>query len=436
MASKNRPTRGTGARTYEGAPAIISNAKEQLERAIMACLLWEDGFYENGESIADRICNLVASINDIEWLHDLAIRARTQSNLRHAPLLLAREIARKPNSRVSHLLPQIILRADELTEFLSIYWLEGRTPISAQVKKGLAHAFRKFDAYQLAKYDRDKDVRLRDVLFMCHAKPVNEQQAETWKKLVDGTLEAPDTWEVALSGGSDKRETFTRLLREKKLGALALLRNLRNMNNAGVSHQLIKQGIVGMRVDRVLPFRFIAAARHAPMFEPDLERKMYESIGNKYRLHGTVAVLVDVSGSMDWGVSGKSDINNIDVACGLAAIVREVADDVRVFSFSNSVVEVPLRRGFALMDAVNRSQHHHGTDIGGAVDYVNERVKPDVCIVITDEQSHTHVGRPHNRGYIINVATYDRGVGYGPWTHINGWSESVVKYILYMEDVV
>ena len=39
-----------------------------------------------------------------------------------------------------------------------------RQPVSAQVKKGLARALTKFDAYQLAKYDRDSAVKLRDVL--------------------------------------------------------------------------------------------------------------------------------------------------------------------------------------------------------------------------------------------------------------------------------
>ena len=46
-------------------------------------------------------------------------------------------------------------------------------------------------------------VRLRDVLFMTHAKPRSDEQAAMWKQLVDGTLPAPDTWEVALSSGAD-----------------------------------------------------------------------------------------------------------------------------------------------------------------------------------------------------------------------------------------
>ena len=84
-----------------------------------------------------------------------------------------------------------------------------------------------------------------------------------WKRLIWGRLTTPDTWEVALSasgandgaGKADKREAWDRLLREQKLGALALLRNLRNMREAGVSEKLVITALREMKTDRVLPFR-------------------------------------------------------------------------------------------------------------------------------------------------------------------------------------
>jgi len=59
------------------------------------------------------------------------------------------------------------------------------------VKKGLATAFPKFDEYQLAKYDRGGPIKLRDVLFLSHAKPRNAEQAGVWKKLIWGRLAVP-----------------------------------------------------------------------------------------------------------------------------------------------------------------------------------------------------------------------------------------------------
>src|SRR5262249_34416988 len=189
--------------------------------------------------------------------------------LRHAPLLLVREMARLASHRqlVAETLYQVIQRADELAEFVALYWTEGKQPLSAQVKKGLASAFTKFDEYALAKYNRAAPVKLRDVLFLSHAKPLDQAQADLWKRLGDGQLATPDTWEVSLSAGADKHEVWERLLRENKLGALALLRNLRNMTEAKVDEQLMRDGLARMKTERVLPFRFIAAARYAPQWE-------------------------------------------------------------------------------------------------------------------------------------------------------------------------
>jgi 60 kDa SS-A/Ro ribonucleoprotein len=57
----------------------------------------------------------------------------------------------------------------------------------------------------------------------------------------------------------------------------------------------------------------------------------------------------------------------------------------------------------------------------------------DRIVVITDEQAHDHVGSPRGKGYAINVASNRNGVGYGEWTHIDGWSEAVVDYIVELE---
>jgi len=224
-------------------------------------------------------------------------------------------MARYPRHRVllADTLARIIQRPDEMTELLAIYWADvlgpmqqrKRQPVSAQIKKGLAKALTKFDAYQLAKYDRDGPVRLRDVLFLVHAKPKSGDQAKVWKQLVDGTLAAADTWEVSLSGGKDKRETFERLIGEKKLGGLALLRNLRLMQTAGVERKTIAAAIEAMKTDRILPYRFIAAARYAPDFEPELEGAMLKSISGHVRLKGSTRLLIDVSGSMGYALSAQ-----------------------------------------------------------------------------------------------------------------------------------
>ncbi len=414
--------------THEGAPAVVLTAEQALRRSVLSCLLWEDEFYEDGQAIADRILALALEVPAVTTAA-LAIEAREQFKLRHAPLLLLLALVRtgRGTALVSQTIARVIQRADELSEFLALYWRGGRKPLAKQVKLGLAQAFDKFDAYQLAKYDRDGPVKLRDVLFLVHAKPKDEAQAALWKQVADRTLASPDTWEVALSGGADKRETFERLLAERKLGYLALLRNLRNIDQAGVDEALVTEAILARRgADRVLPFRYVAAARAAPRFEPQLDQALAEAVLEGPVLAGRTIVLVDVSGSMDARLSTKSDLTRADAAATLASIVP---GDVRVFTFSQRVVEVPARRGMAGVDAVLRSQAHSSTYLGRAVAHVNG-LPHDRLIVVTDEQSHDPAPPPRAaKAYLVNVASARNGVGYGAWTHLDGFSEQVLRFI-------
>jgi hypothetical protein len=428
----------TRLKTHEGAPAAAISDEQALRRSVLAAMLWEDEFYESGVTIADRIRGLVPRVEP-EKVAALAVEARTKMKLRHAPLLLVREMARYATHRglVAQTLVEVIQRADELAEFVSIYWAEGKVPLSGQVKKGLAAAFPKFDEYALAKYDRANVVRLRDVLFLCHAKPLSAVQAEVWKRLIAGELATPDTWEVALSSTDqelgDKRARWERLLAERKLGALALLRNLRNLKDAGVSEELVLSALDAMRTERVLPFRFLAAARYAPQWEEGLERAMFRAVAGAEKLAGKTVLLVDVSGSMVCPLSRKSEMLRTDAAYGLAVLLREVCERVAVYTFSTEAKLVAPRRGFALRDAMERNQPHGGTNLGAALQQVEAAETYDRMIVITDEQSHDQVPAPRGNGYVINVASARNGVGYGEWTHIDGWSEAVIEYIRELE---
>ncbi len=123
---------------------------------------------------------------------------------------------------------------------------------------------------------------------------------------------------------------------ERKLGALALLRNLRNMHAGGVSEELVLAALAAMKTDRVLPFRFLAAARNAPQWEEALETAMFRSLeGRKAKLAGHTVLLVDVSGSMESPLSRRSEMRRTDAAYGLAILLREIAEKVTIYTFSD-----------------------------------------------------------------------------------------------------
>jgi hypothetical protein len=335
-------------------------------------------------------------------------------------------------------LDAVIQRPDEIAEALAMYWGGGKRPIPHQMKLGLADAFRKFDAYALGKYKSEgKAVTLRDALFLIHANPLTKTREKMWKKLVDGTLKSPDTWEVALSSGADKRATFMRLMGEGKLGAMATLRNLRLMESVGVPTSVVKEYLKTLKVDRVLPYRFFTAARVAPQYEAELEELMFQSLAEKEKLPGTTILLVDVSGSMEAHLSDKSEVSRMEAAAALAAIGRELGD-TRIFAFGTGVAEIPARRGMALVDAARQASRSigGGTMTGAAVRYAVSKVPEyDRIVIITDGQSQDQIPSPDRgkRGYIINVAAYRNGIGYGEWSNIDGFSAAVFDWVLEFE---
>lgn len=415
--------------TYEGAKAASISSLQELRRTVMACLLWEKNFYEDGIAVVDRIKNLCDFLTAKE-IADLANEAKNVFFMRHVPLLLCVMVIEKKERDISYkCIQDVVQRPDDMGELLSLFILnKGKKVLPKVLKQGLADCWPKFTRYQLQKYKGKGAYTLKDIMRLTHPKPENDEQALLWRQLVKDELPPADTWEVALSAGADKKETFERLLKENQLGYLALLRNLRNMDQSNVDKDLVKSAILARKgAKKILPFSYIAAARHAPTFEQELDIAMQAGLGDLPAFNGETIILVDVSGSMLSPLSSRSEMQRIDAACGVAALFNGKA---RIFSFSDKVVEIPPRKGMALVDAITNSQPTHGTRLGDAINYVNT-LPHDRLIVITDEQSSNYSKPAAPKAYMINVGTYQNGIGYGNgWTaNISGFSENIFRYI-------
>ena len=445
MAQANLRQRTAGVRTHEGAPAQTGTVLNQLRRAVTSCLLWEKTFYESGEDIAERIHTL-ANKCDATFVANLAVEVRKQHGLRHAPLWLILSLLPRgdiESKAKAAAITSVISRCDELTEVIAMYWAstahngkEGVLPNA--LKKGVAGAFEKFDEYQFAKYRGiGKSVTLRDAFFLTHPKPSKDREA-MYKRLADGELQTPDTWEVGLSKGDDKKETFTRLLSKGKLGYLATLRNIRNMVEAGVDRDLIEMRLKDNRGRRgVLPFQFISAMLMVPGFEEVLDTAMIECLGDMDMFPGKTCILVDTSASMTSTISDKSILRAVDAASGMAIMARELCDDVKVYAWSTTCKEVPARRGMALRDAICNTDVGWSTYGDEAVQYALKDGPWDRCIMITDMQLHTKLRAwpeiAHK--YLVNVRSYTNGVGYGNWNWIEGFSAQTLRYMRELEAI-
>ena len=459
-----------------GVFAAKQGAEALLRRAVMACLLWENTFYESGESGAKNIKSLIAQVEP-EKVAQIAIEARTQQKLRHVPLFIAREMARLNTHKylVGGLLPRIILRPDELTEFLAMYYKDGRQPLSKQVKVGLAKAFDRFNEYQLAKYNRADAIKLRDVAFLVHPTANGQSRGDKspsvhkgnytrgsvvrhadslMSKLINGNLEVPDTWEVQLSAGSDKKATWERLIAEKKLGGLAFLRNLRNMEDAKVDPKVIVKGFETVNPGWLLPINYLSAAKAAPKWEREIEGMMLRGLGSMPKLPGYTIVVVDVSGSMGQHVSGKSDMSRLHAGAAMAMLATEVCERVAVYATAGNdgarvhqTQAIKPRRGFGLIDEIESSAHRLG---GGGIftrqclEYIkeHERETPDRIIIFSDSQDCDFPGKQTpkpfgKRNYIVDVSSHAHGINYaGVWTaEVSGWSEYFLNYIAALEGV-
>lgn len=420
----------------------MPDAAAQLERIILTCFLWENSFYEKGSDTAARIAALVPLINPDE-LVNLILKAREDMNIRHAPLFVINEMVKIPGRRmlVKDLIQRVVKRPDDATELLAMYWKDGKKALPSSYKKGLGLALQKFSGYQLAKYQSKGSLKLVDLFNLVHPFPKSDEQAKLWKEFMKNGLPPANTWETRLSGGEDPLKMWTSMLKEKELGALALLRNLRNMLKAGVNETLIRDGIMGMDASKVLPFRFIAAAKHAPALEGTIEAKMLSDTIQWGSLSGKTTLLIDVSGSMDQEISSKSDLTRMDAACALAMLIREICESVEIYSFSERIVRIPDRRGFSLRDAIVNSQPHSSTHLGKAMEVLNatnlraEKIS-ERLIVFTDEQANdTSVPNPNFlKPYMINVAGYEKTWGNErQWMRVNGFSEKLVDFMMMSE---
>lgn len=439
----NTTSVSTGTVTHEGARVAPASAIERLRRLTMTCLLWEDGFYVDGQTSAQAIKKLVSYLvrhGRANEVYRVAHEAKHRSHLRHVPLYLARLLAKK-GGITGDQLAALINRVDDIPEFLALYRgtrSPGREPLSRQVKKGLRKAFLSFTPWQLARYRKNKAAfSLQDALLLLHVRPT-PALAETCARLAAGTLAAADTWEKQLSMGGDKAEVFTRLILDKKLGALATLRNLRGMKQAGVDMTLVNTWLKEMPVERLLPFQFIKALEFAPELEEGLDAAMLRCLDScGTRLSGKTILLLDTSGSMDSRLSRNSELNRCDTAKGLAILFSAVCPDIHLFEFSHTChqVETADLHGLALLSRL--SQPDGGTDIDLAV-WTAMKTYPDAerLVILTDEQSMTDITYPDlpPQTYVINIAGCHNGVGYARRiTHINGWSEHVVDFIVELE---
>ncbi|WP_344613404.1 TROVE domain-containing protein [Dactylosporangium salmoneum] len=439
--SEQRPS-GT---THEGGVGYARDVKSELFLLAVANMVGEATFYEAANGRDSRYTELVraVAVEDPDWTSRFLRWLRAGANMRSASLVGGLEAARAmlaaglPGGR--QVVASVLQRADEPGEALA-YWTSryGRK-IPMPVKNGVADAaVRLYSERSLLKYDTvSKGWRFGDVIDMTHPKPAAPWQGDLFKVALDwrpcrddvtvpGTLstlianlqlrldavadpavlldperlaEAGWTWENALSlagGRVDKARLWEALI--PSMGYMALLRNLRNFDEAGVSDQVADQVAVRLAdpeqvaKSRQFPFRFYAAhsAVQSLRWGNALEKALRASLANVPALPGRTLVLVDQSPSMfpGYGFSTAQqnrDISNADLAKLFGAAVALRAADATLVGYGNTSARVPFAKGEAVLRLMGKFQMIDGTDTFGAIAQHFDR--HDRVVIVTDEQN-------------------------------------------------
>lgn len=410
----------------ESALAYRLTPEWELYTSVVTTSLHNSFYEEAGERMV-RVRTLIGKC-DALFVAQLAAYAREVMNMRSIPLVMVVELARihKGDNLVKRLTTHTVRRADEITELLACYQQANQRTntkklnrLSKQLQAGLGEVFNTFDAYQFAKYNRVAEVRLKDALFLVHPKAKDAQQQEVFNGIVNDTLPVPYTWETELSALGQQtfatpeertkafRAKWEELIDSGKLGYMALLRNLRNILEAGVSGDHIFA--VGNRLasekavanSKQLPFRFLAAYRelsktpslYASMLMTALELAVKVTATHMagFDMHTRVLIACDVSGSMQRPISPKSKVMCYDIGLLLGMLLKSRCKSVMTGIFGDKwkIVNLPDTGILSNVDAFYKREGEVGYSTNGYLvikDLVDRNVKVDKVMMFTDCQ--------------------------------------------------
>lgn len=458
--------------THEGGQGYLRNARSELFLLAVSNMVGEASYYETADARDDRYAKLIRkmAVKDGEWTAQLLAWLRgPEANMRSASLVGAAEYVKArldagiagDNRRV---ISSVLQRADEPGEMLA-YWVShyGRK-IPQPVKRGVADAaVRLYNERSLLKYDTSSHgFRFGDVIDLTHPVAKGEWQSDLFRyaldrrhnrgneipeslhtardnaalrsmspeqataflfgandvtgPAVDALAAAGMTWESipSLVNGPWTKELWEAII--PSMGYMALLRNLRNFDQAGVSDKVAMQ-VAAKLADpeqvarsRQLPMRFLSAYNAAPSLRwaYPLEQALEHSLGNVPKLSGRTLILVDTSGSMDEAFSKDGTLHRWDAATVFGLAVARRAEHADVVSFSEAFngrgygpkgyahydipasKTFPMTAGESLLKAVERWKTGGfflggGTDTAGAVR--RHFTGHDRVIILTDEQA-------------------------------------------------
>jgi hypothetical protein len=463
--------------TFEGGEAFARDPESELFMLAVTNMVGDDTFYERADKRDARFVELVHAVTasnptfiagaDLEaGKLGLAHYLRESMLMRSASVVMAAEYVAAGGQGGRSVVARALQRADEPAELLG-YWLtrHGRN-VPMPIKRGIADAARRLYTERAAlRYDGlSRQVRMADVIEMAHPSPRDDRQSALFKYLLDrrhhddaradtdvlpilaaaaeldavpmderramlrarGSAaldEAGFSWERLsgwLPGGMDA-EAWEAVI--PSMGVMALMRNLRNFDQAGISEAAI-EAVIAKITDaeqvakaRLFPYQVWAANKNAPSdnWKRALGRTIEHTAGNIPALDGTL-VVIDTSGSMQSPVSGRSTMQRVEVAAVMAMATAKRASNVDVVVYGQTNALVRKLAGMSVLGGVDKVVRSVGS-VGHAT-YGHTAIarwfnpkRHRRSVIFTDDQQHDsgHVRLDH----VPLIYTFDLA-GYRP----------------------
>ena len=402
MSKFNAKKENNKAITYEGGSVYNKNLVEDYLNNLFSSFI-EDGFYESRQKKMERFLDLTTEVGNQlgnEFLAKTSVFARNELGMRSASQLIASYLNDKKFDNKRAYYRNFCHRPDDVAEIFGAIDMMGQKRSHATVR-GCGDYLAKLNEYQLGKYKMlGKEYNMYDLINITHAK------SSSVDNFMKGEIESPDTWEIKISTAkteAERAEEWIRLVKEDKLGYLALLRNLNNILNAmsitGTDDLLlIEDKIISKLTDEasikkslVFPYQIYCAYKnmksHPFMIDNALDKAFRIACGNMEKFEGKSVIMLDVSGSMEDIISSHSNITIKEVgACYAAALyISQDCDFVKFGTDAKSCSYNKIDNVFNIISNMcEEDKCGYGTHIGMAFAKLNKHY--DRIFIVSDMQ--------------------------------------------------
>lgn len=454
---------------------FVKEPLQHLYELTVGTLFGKSTFYRSSDTLVQHLRAEVRNAvkqDALDFVANLAIHARTEMNIRTIPIVLVVEFAQalreqnKSYDNMRNLVCDVIQRADQITDLyayaLDVFGDKKKVPMA--IKRGVADAFNKFGAYAFAKYNRDGAVKFRDVLRIVHPAAKDVKQGDLFKQIMEDTLQAPYTWEVELSKNGQlspaerksNKQLWTELVMSGKVGYMALLRNMRNIAQAGVEPKVLQEHVANVIADpervltsKQLTFDYVEAYNVIKPLDSKLatatSKAIDLSVSNIPKLGDRIWIIIDYSGSMGNDTGPAISTSTLLAAALLKA--NESADNLAVTLFGTDAKTLKsVDTNNSVLAIQSGLLRHRVGSIAGSTNFraaLAEHKKlgfvPDTVIVFTDGEVNYF---PYNE---LRLATGNHGVmkitvnmhgatttpmvKQDGWYTMCGWTSAMFKWI-------